>query len=123
MESGRACRVSRVCCETFSNSRRIIPTGFFPLRYLSFSSALGITSTWALVGILIFSGIATCVHFRLHWGIKMTIPRPHSPGALREPAHTDLLPSHGLIKLGTVFGLLISGVRPSHSITARADEG
>jgi len=39
--------------------------------------------------------------------------RTHSPGALREPAHTDILPAHGLIKLGTVFGLLISGVRLS----------
>lgn len=38
---------------------RIIPTGFFPLRYLSFSSAIGIISTWALVAILIFSGITT----------------------------------------------------------------
>ncbi|ORY27209.1 transmembrane amino acid transporter protein-domain-containing protein [Naematelia encephala] len=71
----------------------IIPTGFVPLRYLSFSSALGITGTWTLVGILIFSGIAT----------------PHAPGSLRDPEHTDLLPSHGLVKLGTVFGLLISG--------------
>ncbi|KAL7424020.1 hypothetical protein Q5752_001605 [Cryptotrichosporon argae] len=71
----------------------IIPTSFLPLRYLSFSSALGITATWTLVGILLFTGIAT----------------PHSPGSLREPAPTDLWPPHGLIKLGTVFGLLISG--------------
>ena len=45
---------------------RIIPTSFLPLRYLSFSSAVGITSTWTLVGILIFSGIATYLE-------------PHSP--------------------------------------------
>jgi len=72
----------------------IIPTTFLPLRYLSFSSALGIISTWMLVGILIFTGIVT----------------PHTPGSIREPAHTDLWPAHGMIKLGTVFGLLISGV-------------
>lgn len=71
----------------------IIPTTFLPLRYLSFSSALGITSSWMLVGILIFTGIVT----------------PHAPGSIREPAPTDVWPSHGIIKLGTVFGLLISG--------------
>lgn len=71
----------------------VIPTTFLPLHYLSFSSALGIISTWMLVGILIFTGIVT----------------PHSPGSIREPAHTDLWPSHGMTKLGTVFGLLISG--------------
>lgn len=71
----------------------IIPTTFLPLRYLSFSSAAGIASTWALVGILIYSGIVT----------------PHAPGSIREPAKTDLWPTHGWVKLGTVFGLLISG--------------
>lgn len=71
----------------------VIPTTFLPLHYLSFLSALGIISTWMLIGILIFTGIVT----------------PHTPGSIREPAHTDLWPSHGLAKLGTVFGLLISG--------------
>lgn len=36
-----------------------VPTSFVPLRYLSFTSGIGILSTWALVGILVFSGIAT----------------------------------------------------------------
>jgi vesicular inhibitory amino acid transporter len=37
--------------------------------------------------------------------------RQHAPGSLRDPAHTDLFPSHGWVKFGTVLGLLISGVR------------
>ncbi|WVQ98857.1 hypothetical protein IAU59_005988 [Kwoniella sp. CBS 9459] len=71
----------------------IIPLNFVPLRYLSYSSAVGIISTWTLVVILIFTGIAT----------------PTSPGSIRHPAPTDLWPPHGFIKLGLSFGLLISG--------------
>jgi hypothetical protein len=37
-------------------------------------------------------------------------PSKHSPGALRDPAPTDLLPAHGLNKLAMVFGLIMSGV-------------
>ncbi|OCF36492.1 solute carrier family 32 (vesicular inhibitory amino acid transporter) [Kwoniella heveanensis BCC8398] len=71
----------------------IIPLNFVPLRYLSYSSAVGVISTWTLVVILIFTGIAT----------------PTSPGSIRHPAPTDLWPPHGFIKLGLSFGLLISG--------------
>ncbi|WOO84347.1 Vacuolar amino acid transporter 1 [Vanrija pseudolonga] len=71
----------------------VIPTLFLPLRLLSYSSALGVFSTVSLIAILIFTGITT----------------PHSPGSIREPAHTDLWPAHGWVKLGTVFGLLIAG--------------
>lgn len=38
------------------------------------------------------------------------ISSEHGPGSLRDPAPTDLFPSHGFVKLGTVIGLLISGV-------------
>ncbi|WVR05141.1 hypothetical protein IAU60_002153 [Kwoniella sp. DSM 27419] len=71
----------------------IIPLNFVPLRYLSYTSALGVISTWTLVIILIFTGIVT----------------PESPGSIRDPAPTDLWPPHGFIKLGISFGLLISG--------------
>lgn len=71
----------------------IVPLNFIPLRFLAWTSALGITSTWALVAILIFTGLAT----------------PTSPGSVLDPAHTDLWPAHGLVKLGLSFGLLISG--------------
>lgn len=71
----------------------IIPTTFLPLRYLSFSSGLGILSTWLLVAILIFTGLVN----------------PTGPGSIRDPAPTDLWPTHGFWKLCSVFGLLISG--------------
>ncbi|KAK8869698.1 hypothetical protein IAR55_000266 [Kwoniella newhampshirensis] len=71
----------------------IIPLNFIPLRFLSYTSALGVISTWTLVAILIFTGIAT----------------PSYPGSIRDPAPTDLWPTHGPVKLGISFGLLISG--------------
>ncbi|WWC69317.1 uncharacterized protein I206_103255 [Kwoniella pini CBS 10737] len=71
----------------------IIPLNFVPLRYLSYTSFLGVLSTWALVCILIFTGLTTS----------------SSPGSISHPAPTDLFPSHGIIKLGLSFGLLISG--------------
>jgi len=80
-----------------------------PLRYLSFSSGIGITATWTLVVILISSGITTCVHLCMMRA--RLIDREHAPGSLRDPAPTDLFPSHGWVKFGTVLGLLISGVR------------
>lgn len=72
----------------------IIPTMFLPLHLLSYSSFLGILSTWALVVILIFTGIVT----------------PTTPGSIRDPAPTDLWPAHGWVKFATVFGLMIGGV-------------
>lgn len=72
----------------------IIPTMFLPLHYLAYSSFLGILSTWALVAILLFTGIVA----------------PEGPGSIRDPAPTDLWPPHGWMKFATVFGLLIGGV-------------
>ncbi|XAO22634.1 hypothetical protein I312_101407 [Cryptococcus bacillisporus CA1280] len=71
----------------------IVPFNFIPLRFLAWTSALGITSTWTLVAILIFTGLAT----------------PSSPGSVLDPAPTDLWPAQGFVKLGLSFGLLISG--------------
>ncbi|WWD10011.1 hypothetical protein V865_008144 [Kwoniella europaea PYCC6329] len=71
----------------------IIPLNFVPLRYLSYTSFLGVLSTWTLVCILIFTGLTT----------------KESPGSISHPCPTDLFPTHGWIKLGISFGLLISG--------------
>jgi len=38
--------------------------------------------------------------------------REHSPGSLREPMQTSLWPAHGMVKLGTTFGLIAAAVRP-----------
>ena len=55
--------------------------------------------------------------------IRMERPRPiamgnelmvreHSPGSLREPMQTSLWPAHGMVKLGTTFGLIAAAVCP-----------
>ena len=38
----------------------------------------------------------------------------HSPGSLREPMHTSLWPAHGMVKLGTTFGLIAAAVRSTY---------
>jgi len=38
------------------------------------------------------------------------IHREHAPGSLREPMPTSLWPAHGMVKLGTTFGLIAAGV-------------
>ena len=40
---------------------RVLPLSFVPLRFLAFSSFLGVLTTWGIIGILCFSGIATYV--------------------------------------------------------------
>ncbi|WVW82950.1 hypothetical protein I302_104965 [Kwoniella bestiolae CBS 10118] len=71
----------------------IIPLNFVPLRYLSYTSFLGVLSTWTLVCILIFTGLTST----------------SSPGSILHPSPTDLFPTHGWVKLGISFGLLLSG--------------
>ena len=39
----------------------VLPLSFVPLRYLSLSSFIGVLTTWGIIGILIFSGVATWV--------------------------------------------------------------
>lgn len=34
----------------------------------------------------------------------------HAPGSLREPMPTSIWPAHGLVKLGTTFGLIAAAV-------------
>ena len=47
------------------------------------------------------------------WKQKLTCSE-HSPGSLREPMQTSLWPAHGMVKLGTTFGLIAAAVRSTH---------
>lgn len=40
----------------------VLPLSFVPLRYLSLSSFIGVLTTWGIIGILVFSGVATYVY-------------------------------------------------------------
>jgi hypothetical protein len=53
-----------------------------------------------------------------HSGEKL-ICREHSPGSLREPMPTSLWPAHGLVKLGTTFGLIAAAVCLSFPLLSR----
>jgi len=44
----------------------------------------------------------------------------HSPGSLREPMQTSLWPAHGMVKLGTTFGLIAAAVR---SVPCETNDG
>ncbi|KAK4683881.1 hypothetical protein P7C73_g6331, partial [Tremellales sp. Uapishka_1] len=84
---------SDVCAHPTHLTGSIIPTAYLPLHIISYSSAIGVASTWGLIGILLFSGIVT----------------PTTPGSIRDPAPTDLWPAHGAVKFLTCFGLFLSG--------------
>jgi vesicular inhibitory amino acid transporter len=62
-----------------------------PLRWLSYTSIIGIFSTFSIICIVIADGLI----------------KPHAPGSLREPAQTYLLPSNWLT-LPLAYGLLAS---------------
>lgn len=62
-----------------------------PLRFLSYTSVIGIFSTFCIVCIVIIDGLI----------------KEHTPGSLREPATTYLLPSNWLT-LPLAYGLLAS---------------
>ncbi|KEY67297.1 hypothetical protein S7711_04550 [Stachybotrys chartarum IBT 7711] len=62
-----------------------------PLRWLSYTSVIGIFSTFSIVVIVIIDGLV----------------KEHQPGSLREPATTYLLPSNWLA-LPLAYGLLAS---------------
>ncbi|KAK7429527.1 hypothetical protein QQZ08_003906 [Neonectria magnoliae] len=62
-----------------------------PLRFLSYTSVIGIFSTFCIVCIVIVDGLI----------------KPHTPGSLREPAVTYLLPENWLA-LPLAYGLLAS---------------
>ena len=69
----------------------LFPLSFVPLRYLSVTSVLGIICCMGIVTFIFVDGII----------------KPHSPGSLREPAHTTLFPDRWS-DLPLSFGLLMS---------------
>ncbi|EOO02815.1 putative vacuolar amino acid transporter 1 protein [Phaeoacremonium minimum UCRPA7] len=69
----------------------MIPLNFLPLRFLSFTSIIGILCCFSIVLIVIIDGLI----------------KPHSPGSLIEPAKTYLFPDNWLT-LPLSFGLLMS---------------
>lgn len=69
----------------------LIPLSFLPLRFLSFTSILGILSCFGIV-------LAVCVD---------GLVKPHTPGSLREPAVTHLFPTNWA-SLPIGFGILMS---------------
>ncbi|PQE30810.1 transmembrane amino acid transporter protein [Rutstroemia sp. NJR-2017a WRK4] len=69
----------------------LIPLSFAPLRYLSYTSILGILSCFSIIIIIIIDGFT----------------KPHAPGSLVEPAKQYLFPANWLT-LPLSFGLLMS---------------
>ena len=70
---------------------RIVPTVFLPLRYLSFTSLIGILSTVVLIVVIIVDGSV----------------KQHAPGSLHEPVPTNIGPDWRHLPLA--FGLVMSG--------------
>ncbi|RMY51850.1 hypothetical protein D0865_06108 [Hortaea werneckii] len=69
----------------------LIPLGFVPLRFLSFTSVLGILSCLGIVLAIFVDGLI----------------KPHTPGSIREPALTHLFPENWMT-LPIAFGILMS---------------
>ncbi|GAB1743176.1 hypothetical protein NU219Hw_g9032t1 [Hortaea werneckii] len=69
----------------------LIPLGFVPLRFLSFTSVLGILSCLGIVLAIFVDGLI----------------KPHAPGSIREPALTHLFPENWMT-LPIAFGILMS---------------
>lgn len=69
----------------------LIPLSFVPLRYLSFTSILGILCCFGIVLAVLIDGLI----------------KPHQPGSLRQPAETYLWPSNWAT-LPIAFGILMS---------------
>ncbi|PHH69124.1 hypothetical protein CDD82_7981 [Ophiocordyceps australis] len=62
-----------------------------PLRWLSYTSVVGILSTFSIVCIVMMDGLI----------------KPHAPGSLRQPAATSIMPSNWL-SLPLAYGLMAS---------------
>ncbi|KAK1083763.1 hypothetical protein LTR48_006025 [Friedmanniomyces endolithicus] len=69
----------------------LIPLSFVPLRFLSFSSILGILCCFGIVTAILIDGLI----------------KPQSPGSLREPATTHLFPVNWMT-LPVAIGILMS---------------
>ncbi|KAH7386968.1 transmembrane amino acid transporter protein-domain-containing protein [Phaeosphaeria sp. MPI-PUGE-AT-0046c] len=69
----------------------LVPLSFLPLRFLSFTSILGVMSCFGITAAVWIDGLI----------------KPHSPGSIREPATQYLLPANPLT-IPLSFGLLMS---------------
>ncbi|KAF2766693.1 vacuolar amino acid transporter-like protein 1 [Teratosphaeria nubilosa] len=69
----------------------LIPLSFVPLRFLSFTSILGIFACTGIVLAVFLCGLL----------------KPHAPGSILRPAHTTLFPENWLT-LPIAFGILMS---------------
>lgn len=69
----------------------LTPLSFVPLRYLSFTSIIGILACFGMVLAIIIDGLI----------------KPQQPGSLREPAVTHLFPANWMT-LPIAFGILMS---------------
>ncbi|KAJ8663757.1 hypothetical protein O0I10_000030 [Lichtheimia ornata] len=76
----------------------LTPMLFFPVRYLSYSSLLGIISALSIIGVMFYDG------FTKH----------DAPGSLIEPADTEIWPSQ-YQRLPLSFGLIMAGFA-SHAV-------
>ena len=85
----------------FVRTHSLVPTTFLPLRILSLTSLLGIMSSFVLLAVIIADG---------------TIKRD-APGSLWDVMPTSFAPRWRRFPLS--FGLLMSGVRPRHSLCIR----
>lgn len=88
----------------------LIPLNFLPLRFLSFTSIIGIFCCWSSK---FFQSLLSILSTSANRCIVVMIilidgfVKPHSPGSLLEPAKTYLFPANWLT-LPLSFGLLMS---------------
>ncbi|KAK3070818.1 hypothetical protein LTR53_009770 [Teratosphaeriaceae sp. CCFEE 6253] len=69
----------------------LVPLSFVPLRFLSFTSILGILSCFGIASAILVDGLI----------------KPHTPGSLREPAVTHLFPENWMT-VPVAIGILMS---------------
>ncbi|CED82422.1 Amino acid transporters [Phaffia rhodozyma] len=70
----------------------IAPLSFMPLHFLSYTSFLGITTSFILIAIVLLNGFMAT----------------SSPGSILHPEPTDIWPAWGLAKVGVAGGLMMS---------------
>ena len=78
----------------------LLPSVFLPLSLLSYTSILGILSTFLLLFVIFFDGFS----------------KTYAPGSLWHPCPTDF-GVQGVSKLGVAFGLFMAGVSIPFIIT------
>ncbi|KAG2217842.1 hypothetical protein INT45_008139 [Circinella minor] len=76
----------------------LTPMLFFPVRYLSYSSLLGVISAISIILVMLYDGFT----------------KVHTPGSLIEPADTTIFPDD-YVKFPLSFGLIMAGFA-SHAV-------